>query len=145
MNRRKFIKKSCLVCASGMGISFLLDACTNYKYVSNYDYTQNKIVLKKSEFISLKRGKEVQRKFVIIKPENLAFPIVIYPVVNEYKALLLQCTHQGCELTPYETTMVCPCHGAEFNNRGEVMQGPAELNLKSFSTTHDAERIYIEL
>ncbi len=94
----------------------------------------------------MQKGITTTRKFMLIKPENFQFPIAVYQLKeNEYKALFLQCTHQGCELSPYETTMVCPCHGAEFNNRGEVTQGPAETNLKSFITTHDNENIYIQL
>jgi cytochrome b6-f complex iron-sulfur subunit len=41
--------------------------------------------------------------------------------------------------------MVCPCHAAEFNSKGEVTTGPAEINLKSFFTTTDNENIYIQL
>jgi len=94
----------------------------------------------------VKKGENIQQKFILLKPDNFQFPLVVYKLQeNEYRALLLQCTHQGCELTPYETTMVCPCHGAEFNRKGEVTQGPADTNLKFFVTTQDDENIYIQL
>jgi cytochrome b6-f complex iron-sulfur subunit len=143
MDRRKFIVSSCFACA-GIGITWLLQACSSHKYVTNYSVTSNKLTIKKSEFTLIKKERPIQQKFLLIKPENFQFPIALYQLNDEYKALLLQCTHQGCELTPYETMMVCPCHGAEFNNKGEVKQGPAEVNLKSFITTHDNENIYIQ-
>lgn len=146
MDRRHFIKSSCLACAGSIGMITFLDACTSQKYVSNYTLKENKLVVKKTEFTSFKKEKSIQLKFILIKPENLPFPIALYKDgETNYKALLLQCTHQGCELNPHETMMVCPCHGAEFNPKGQVTQGPAEIDLKSFITSHDNEYIYIQL
>jgi len=146
MDRRDFIKSSCFTCASGIGAMWLLQACSTQKHVIAFTTNQNKLIVKKSEFTVVKKGKTIQQKFISLKPENVEFPIAIYlQKNNEYKALYLKCTHQGCELSPYETTMVCPCHGAEFNTKGEVTQGPAEIGLTTFSTTHDNENIYIQL
>lgn len=146
MDRRNFIKSSCLTCVSSIGAMWLLQACKTTKQVTNFQYKQNKITIYKSEFIALKNDKKIERKFIVLKPENLPFPIAVYKLSNnDYNASLLQCSHQGCELSPYETTMVCPCHGAEFNAKGEVTQGPAETSLKTFITTHDNENIYIQI
>ena len=146
MDRRKFIKSTGIACAGSIAAMWLFDGCTSTKYVTNFNYSQNKITVKKTEFVVLKNERKSHRKFVLLKAENLEFPIVVYQIRDDlYKALYLQCTHQGCELTPYETTMVCPCHGAEFNNEGVVTQGPAEINLKTFTTSHDHENIYIHL
>lgn len=132
---------------AGIGsISWLLQACAGHKYVTDFNSTATNITVKKSSFTIVKKGENIQQKFILLKPDNFQFPLVVYKLQeNEYRALLLQCTHQGCELTPYETTMVCPCHGAEFNRKGEVTQGPADTNLKFFVTTQDDENIYIQL
>ena len=144
MERRKFIKNSCI--AAGVGVSWLLQACSTHKYITDFGVTSSNLRVKKSSFTILKKGECVQQKFILLKPDNFQFPLVVYKLrENEYQTLLLQCTHQGCELTPYETTMVCPCHGAEFNRKGEVTQGPADTNLKFFTTTQDDENIYIQL
>jgi cytochrome b6-f complex iron-sulfur subunit len=68
-------------------------------------------------------------------------------VINEddYSALLLQCTHKGCELQPQGNFLICPCHGSEFTNKGVVQNPPAEQNLKTFKTSTDNENIYIYL
>jgi Rieske Fe-S protein len=146
MERRTFIIHSCIACASGLGLSRLLTACTPNKYVTAYALSQNRLTIKKSEFSYSKKGLEKQHSFILVKPAGMQFPMVVYRLANgEYTALYLQCTHQGCELNAYETTMVCPCHGAEFNLKGDVIQGPAESALQKFKITHDNENIYVQL
>jgi cytochrome b6-f complex iron-sulfur subunit len=123
-----------------------LEACTSQKYISNFVLNENKITVRKSEFIAINKKKPTELSFVLIKPEQFPFPIALYKDGDTaYTALFMQCTHQGCELNPHERMIVCPCHGAEFNTKGEVTQGPAEIKLKSFITRHDNENIYIQL
>lgn len=144
MNRRNFIGTTCLAC-TGIGISWILQACTSHRYITDYTIHEKKLTVKKSSFTVIKKEKAIQQKYILLKPEQVQFPIVVYKLnENEYKAVLLRCTHQGCELAAYETMMVCPCHGAEFNTKGEVTQGPAEINLTTFVTTQDTENIYIQ-
>ncbi len=146
MERRDFIKFVCLTCTGSIGTAGFLSSCTPQKLITNVTITDNKYVVKKSEFTVTKKDKITQRKFIVISPESSQFPIAIYKLnENEYQALYLQCTHQGCELSPHETVLVCPCHGAEFNPKGEVITGPAETNLKSLSIALDNENIYIQL
>jgi 3-phenylpropionate/trans-cinnamate dioxygenase ferredoxin subunit len=53
-------------------------------------------------------------------------------VENELFAFGDECTHEGCslaegELGDQEDSVVCPCHGSEFDLRtGEPIEGPAE-------------------
>ncbi len=146
MERRDFIKSACLTCLGSIGTAWLFQACTPQKYITNSVIKDNKLVVKKSEFTTVKKDKSIEQKFILIKPALMPFPIAVYKLnENEYKALYLQCTHQGCELSPHETMMVCPCHGAEFNPNGEVTTGPAETNLKTFLIATDHENIYIQL
>ena len=48
------------------------------------------------------------------------------------------CTHMGCSLAEgdlEETTVICPCHGSEFDVRsGEVLQGPAREPIATYET-----------
>lgn len=146
MNRREFIERSCMSCLAGLSILPLLNSCTAIHYSTNYTNGKNSIILKKSEFTLLKHNKPTQLKFVVIKNDQLEFPLVVYATgENSYSALYMQCTHQGCELSPHENALVCPCHGAEFDTKGTVTNGPAEHHLKTFATTSDHEHIYIQL
>ncbi len=58
--------------------------------------------------------------------------VAIVHVENELFALGDECTHEGCSLSEGalgggEETVVCPCHGSEFDLRtGEPVDGPAE-------------------
>jgi Rieske Fe-S protein len=41
------------------------------------------------------------------------------------------CPHLGCRINRAEGgEIVCPCHGSRFNDRGEVLHGPARRGLK---------------
>lgn len=146
MNRREFIERSCMSCLAGLSLLPLINSCTTIHYSSNYTSDKNRIILKKSEFSIMKHNKPSSLKFVVIKSDKLEFPLVVYAAGdNSYTALYMQCTHQGCELSPHDTALVCPCHGAEFDTKGIVTTGPAEHHLKAFPTTSDHENIYIQL
>lgn len=57
------------------------------------------------------------------------------------------CTHQGCEVG-YETAdkkFGCPCHGSQFDPRGEVVQGPARVRLPLFENRVIGDIIYARL
>jgi len=64
---------------------------------------------------------------------------------ENYSALLMQCTHKGCELKPQGNYLACPCHGSEFDNKGVVQNPPAEQNLQNFQTKADDKNVYINL
>ena len=70
MERRDFIKSACLTCAGSIGASWLLQACTSQKYITNVIVKENKLAIKKSEFTVLKKDKITQRKFILIKHES---------------------------------------------------------------------------
>jgi Rieske Fe-S protein len=46
-------------------------------------------------------------------------------------AVSMFCTHVCCELTydPTSKDLVCGCHGSVFNTKGNVLQGPANVDL----------------
>ena len=144
MNRKEFIKACGLVCMGGTAM--LLQSCTGSNYLAKTTTSGSRLALSKSEFEKTEKDKTVKRSYVIVRTEQLSFPICVYRLGEEsYSAVLMECTHKGCELQPHGDFLVCPCHGSEFSKQGLVQNPPAEANLKTFSITSDHETIYIQL
>ncbi len=58
------------------------------------------------------------------------------------------CTRMGCEVPafkPAQKMFMCPCHGSEYNNTGEVISGPAKLRLPLFDNKVVGDIIYAKL
>lgn len=145
MERKEFIHQCGKICLGGLLMGGLLESCAG-NYYAAATYLNNQITLKKSEFLQVKEGNVKPRKYVLVKTEKLNFPISVYKInENTYSALLMECTHNSCELNPQGDFLICPCHGSEFSNTGKVQNPPAETDLKSFNVTQDHENIYIQL
>ncbi len=146
MERKDFIKTCSTLCIGGMILGIGAAGCTTANYFAKSTIANNILTIKKSEFIIADKDKIILRKFILVKSDKLNFPVCIYKIKDDqYTALFMQCTHQGCELQPNAKYLVCPCHGSEFNNLGIVQNPPAETNLKSFKITTDSENLYIQL
>jgi 3-phenylpropionate/trans-cinnamate dioxygenase ferredoxin subunit len=69
--------------------------------------------------------------------------VALAHVENELFAFGDECTHEGCSLAEgqlgsNEDTVVCPCHGSEFDLRtGEPIEGPAEDPVPVFPVRAD--------
>src|SRR6478736_6365877 len=146
MNRNEFIKKCGLTCASGAAMITFLESCHPAYYAVN-SLEDNKLKVARSEFTYVnKKEQTIERKFILVEHEKLKFPICLYLIsASEIVALYMECTHQGCELHAHELSLTCPCHGSEFNTRGNVINPPAEDPLQQFAVTLDQENIYINL
>jgi nitrite reductase/ring-hydroxylating ferredoxin subunit len=64
---------------------------------------------------------------------------------DDYKALLMKCTHQGTELQVFGDRLQCPAHGSEFTNNGAVQNGPADRPLRTFTVSVENDSIKIRL
>lgn len=138
-SRREFIKDSLGI--TGLALcgasSVLLEGCTSLTYI-NPTLDGNRLVVSKIELLD--------NKFVLVDHSKLLAPVHLSKTSeSEYMAMLLLCTHKGCDVKPAGSIFVCPCHGSEFNSKGAVLQGPAEEALQLYTTTTDNENIYINL
>ena len=138
-SRREFLQKTSIV-SVGMacgGLNALVSGCSSYRYAV-YRVDEGNLVIAKSDF-------ELD-PFVLVRYP--AFPASIYILKiseNKYSALLLECTHKRCEVKPSPEILICPCHGSEYSNTGEVLKSPAEKDLVSFPIRSDNENIYIQI
>lgn len=146
MDRKNFIKTCGFACLSGTSLATLLQSCASTNYFAQTTTNDNQIIVKKTEFLVIEKSKQSERKYVLLKTMKYNYPICVYKTGEEtYSALLMECTHKGCELQPNGEYLICPCHGSEFSNKGIVQNPPAEENLITFKTSTDNENIYVHL
>ena len=144
MDRRKFIRSSCASCLStAIFSSALLTACTPTQYI-NGTLDKDGLVVDKSQFKIGNNGS--YSSFIVVRNENLLFPICVYRFSeSEYSAIWLKCAHQGAEVNVVGDSLQCPAHGSEYNNRGEVTNGPAVSNLRTFPIVVRENDLFIDL
>jgi cytochrome b6-f complex iron-sulfur subunit len=60
---------------------------------------------------------------------------LVVNVAGAYMAMTSVCTHSGCDRnwTFSNSKFVCTCHGSEFDTSGNVLQGPANQPLRSYT------------
>ena len=137
--RRSFIKTmgvltTAAVCGGG---SFLIQSCSSYRSLT-FENMDNKIKVPRLQLAKNKDG--------VINFFKLPAPIYLKEHgTDNYSAVLLECTHKGCEVSPTGKILICPCHGSEFSDRGKVLSAPSETDLYRFKVTFDNENIYISL
>jgi Rieske Fe-S protein len=145
MERRQFIKNTCLTCVGGGLTAAFASGCKGIHYVSS-PLAAGRLSLPKSEFAYLKKEELRYRLWVVVKNPQVPFPIGVFRADDaHFFASYLECTHQGCEVQPEGNYLQCPCHGSEFDNRGKLQHGPAEADLKTFAVETDTDNIYILL
>ncbi len=146
MERKEFIRTCSGLCLASIGSSVLLQACASANYYAKHLETTEIITVNKLEFVGTRKGQPYLRESVLVSTENLPTPICLFKHTDtDYSALLMLCTHQGCELTVAGHMLNCPCHGSDFDNRGVVQNPPADKNLTNYKTTFDEKNIYIHL
>jgi nitrite reductase/ring-hydroxylating ferredoxin subunit len=142
MKREEFLKTCGLACLGGSLLGVLLEGCaTGGKTVSG-TIEESDVVIPVTVF----QNKGSLRKYVVVQHEKLRYPVCVYRISEtEYTALLMRCPHQGAELQVFGSRLQCPAHGSEFDNKGDVKNGPADANLRTFSVTEHNHQLYISL
>jgi cytochrome b6-f complex iron-sulfur subunit len=140
-SRREFIKTmstGTLALGCGVAVANLLQSCTVIRYVDG-EIASDKIRVNKAEF--------VEQHFVIVTSNDLPAPIYVVKSKEDdkFSAFLMLCTHLNCELRPTGTFLSCPCHGSEFSNKGEVLQGPASAALAQYEIEEEGNELVIDL
>ena len=137
MERRAFIKRSGIAGLSCIGLASFIEGCRSLYEAPNM-VVGNKILVKKTDL--------EKNKYVVLRNEKLQTPICLFKLSdNAYSAVLMLCTHKGCELKVAGNALLCPCHGSEFSETGKVQNPPADTDLPTFRVTTDNENIYIQL
>ena len=134
--RRHFIGQCALVALAATVPGILLNSCAAIP-VYKTETSTSEIEVPISVFS--------QSKMVKVRPADSEFDILLIKESNSYKAILLECTHQGYSLNVSSSQLSCPAHGSEFDLNGNVLQGPATRPLKTYSTVINNQQIIINL
>ncbi len=145
MDRRKFLKNSCVTCLSATALTSVLSSCSSTRYISG-TLGKDGLTVNPDEFIINQNGKKAYRLFIIVRNDALQFPICVFRFSEkEYSALWMRCTHQGTELQVSGDQLQCTAHGSEFDSKGTVKTGPADRNLRNFPVTVSNNQLFIDL
>lgn len=135
LSRREALQTIGALCCGAL-MSPILQSCAPAKQVTIKE-DGNLLTLALEEF---------QEGTVVVKSKKYMYPISLSRSEDgKFIALLMQCTHKGCELRSEGTYLVCPCHGSEFDSQGKVLSPPAEKQLKTFPVRTDERYIYIDI
>jgi len=131
MERRKFIKDTCVVCATILAtgiVTPLFLACSPFTVLKIFPkdgditFSTDKFTVDNNNIIILKNFDALDFDIAVVKYDN-----------NLYKAFELQCTHQpNVRLATTSTGFVCHEHGSRFDLNGQVTQPPARKKLKEY-------------
>lgn len=79
--------------------------------------------------------------YTFLKDHNL----YVYRDHEGIRAVSAVCTHLGCILERSTEGFTCPCHGSCYNDRGEVLSGPAPVDLSWYEVNRSADgRIIVD-
>jgi nitrite reductase/ring-hydroxylating ferredoxin subunit len=74
--------------------------------------------------------------------------IAVANVAGTFYAFGDTCTHRQCSLAEgdlEETTVICPCHGSEFDvTSGEVLRGPAREPVGAYEVRVEGDSLEIK-
>lgn len=145
MKRREFIVSSCSACLAATALTGVLSSCNATKYIAGR-LNQDGLIVDAEDFTFKQNGKVAYRPYIIVRNEELKFPVCIYRFSeSDYSALWMQCAHQGAEVQVAGSYLQCPAHGSEYDNRGHVTNGPATSDLKTFPVTVTNNQLFIDL
>lgn len=78
--------------------------------------------------------------------QHLGRPAILLQVQpGQYSALSAVCTHLGCIVKWVDDKQIflCPCHGGQFTQKGEVLGGPPPKPLQNIPVNIIGDRIVI--
>lgn len=140
MQRRDFIRTTCVSCAGLIGAGSLVSLLNSCAPLPSLQSSQKEVIsVPENSFVE---GKDL----LLVKNSNLEFDILLVKKKdNTYNALYMQCTHQSQPLTANKSGLFCSSHGSAFDLEGNVSVEPATQPLRKFRTELKEQNINIYL
>ena len=139
MKRREFLEHAerLAACALGSGAVLSLGGCLGFHHV-NTTVSGNQLIIRRADFGS--------GRFALVDAPGLQLPLYVYRSDDgEFSAVSTRCMHRGCQVEPVAAHLVCPCHGSEYSNTGEVLKGPTLEPLRRLPVSVAGDTIVIGL
>ncbi|MGB2868348.1 MAG: Rieske (2Fe-2S) protein [Bacteroidota bacterium] len=137
MERREFLKTSCLACLGAQAAATgLVTGCSSLP-IYRTSVAENEITVPMSLF--------AEGDFHLIRTDNFDFQIALRKQDGRFTAILLRCTHAENPVTPSGHGFACSLHGSTFDANGIVTRGPASLPLVKLPTVEYPDKVVIRL
>ena len=138
ISRRKFFD----VTVSG---GFALTAAVIFLPLLRFLYPPTKKIAGSTEAVPTFKTDEIpegQARSIIYNNE----PTLIVHYKDSFFALSAVCTHAGCVVKWDEKKRMisCPCHGASFDVKGKVLEGPPPAPLKVYSVKISGDTVFVK-
>ncbi len=138
-NRRTFIKQSCALCISVIGLGAVasqLSSCSPMP-VFKGEVDKNSITVPLSFFTEV-------NNMLVVRNNKLAYDILLVKLQDgSFSALEMKCSHQDNPLTANKTGLFCSAHGSTFDFVGKVTKEPALEPLKKYKT--ETNTLYVQI
>lgn len=145
MHRKEFIKNCGFACIGSSAITGLLQGCSSTKILQG-SISGSDLLIPLKEFEIKSKAETKFKTYLLIQNDMLQYPVCVFRLrENEYTALWMRCTHQGTELQVFGDKIQCPAHGSEFDNKGNMQNGPAITGLRTFPVFAENDVLKISL
>lgn len=144
-SRRQFIKHFAL----GTAASFVGGKLWTTRVLADVTpsaLTVGRIPIKLSDypvFLDYTQNPYPSVRFSFTEPFGAVYPFALTRVDETiFYAVDTKCSHAGCIVNAFDdgpSSMLCECHGSEYNAMGEVLHGPAAVDLSRYETEFDGD------
>jgi Rieske Fe-S protein len=138
MDRRSFLRTSCLACAGALVAGSLpLQGCTSQLMLTG---------TRKDNLLHVPADHLAGQPMAVVRESSLPYDILVVPQSDgSFHALYLRCTHRDQPVSASPTGLHCPTHGSRFAMDGTVLHGPATRPLASLPVTRLGNELLIDL
>lgn len=138
-DRRTFIKQSCGLCASMLGIGIVLPALNSCASIAsiNANISHGNIEIPLQNFLA-------DNNLVLVKNKAFEFDIAIVKLgEGNFRAFNLECSHQSNPLIPTKSGFFCNTHGSSFSFEGKAVKAPAQNPLQEFKLELNGDHLVL--
>ncbi len=128
INRRTFIKSSCVVCATGVlsQLTSCAPALPTFKTTISGKTINVPLTYFAESNVAIVRDNQAEYDILLVKKSEELFD-----------AIYMRCSHRENPLTATNTGLFCSSHGSTFTLDGQVTKEPATDPLQKFPTEFD--------